>query len=483
MAAFTYLHPLAASPFALLDAHSSLRLVTDAVHEDDALCLALTCRTLRDALWARFPARAQPLRIGDAHASIKRLHTRQVALVATVARLIWARGMDAAEDAMHAACSEQAGRRMLEEARHAPRLDDYDACRLAARHGALATLQWAYNDPHLCYEDKPISLYDTLVDEAGAGGHLEVVQWLWTLDANDSLERERVLQMTSITMEAAAGGPRPADEDGPRTAGDDGHLEVLQWLRATMSDAEWGRTPERDRMCSAAVDSGSFAALQWLRANGCPWGVATIERAAEGGHLEMLQWARANGCPWATWGSEDEGSEDDGEDTGQECLAAAEGGHLAVLQWLRANGRSWAHGPDICNAAARGGHLAVLQYAHANGCGFTGGTCLRAVDGGYLAVLQWLRANGCDWDKRTCAYAVSGGHLEVLQWARANGCPWNKAECLDYAVRNRGETVSPPPFLTEVEHKKWMADMEAQQLIFGDPAAMLKWIKDQAEDA
>jgi hypothetical protein len=41
---------LLASPFALLDARGSLRLVTDAVHEDDALCLALACRALRDAL-------------------------------------------------------------------------------------------------------------------------------------------------------------------------------------------------------------------------------------------------------------------------------------------------------------------------------------------------------------------------------------------------------------------------------------------------
>jgi Leucine-rich repeat (LRR) protein len=47
---------LAASPFALLDARGSLRLDTDAVHEDDALCLALACRPLRDALAARFPA-------------------------------------------------------------------------------------------------------------------------------------------------------------------------------------------------------------------------------------------------------------------------------------------------------------------------------------------------------------------------------------------------------------------------------------------
>ena len=33
--------------FNLLDARGSLHLVTDAVHEDDALCLALTCRALR----------------------------------------------------------------------------------------------------------------------------------------------------------------------------------------------------------------------------------------------------------------------------------------------------------------------------------------------------------------------------------------------------------------------------------------------------
>jgi hypothetical protein len=38
--------------FELLDARGSLRLVTDLVHEDDALCLAPTCRALCDALWA-----------------------------------------------------------------------------------------------------------------------------------------------------------------------------------------------------------------------------------------------------------------------------------------------------------------------------------------------------------------------------------------------------------------------------------------------
>ena len=90
-------------PFSLLDARGSLRLITDAVHEDDALCLALTCRALRDALWARFPRRPA----GDALLFIStvrgcvtgdlagaRVRTRDAAVVGTVGRLAWARGLD-----------------------------------------------------------------------------------------------------------------------------------------------------------------------------------------------------------------------------------------------------------------------------------------------------------------------------------------------------------------------------------------------------
>jgi hypothetical protein len=88
---------LAASPLSVLDARGSLRLVTDVVHEDDALCLALTCRPLRDALWARFPqvpcdrykkpwSSAQGLYA----TSTTRLRTRDVAVVATVCRFAWA---------------------------------------------------------------------------------------------------------------------------------------------------------------------------------------------------------------------------------------------------------------------------------------------------------------------------------------------------------------------------------------------------------
>ena len=123
--------PLAASPFALLDARSNLRLVTDAVHEDDALCLALTCRPMRDALWARFPRRPAG---GDPHLAGKRLRTQDCAMVVTVARVKWARAWVAAEDEMNTAF----------EALNAPRhcIREPELAELAARHGALATLQW-----------------------------------------------------------------------------------------------------------------------------------------------------------------------------------------------------------------------------------------------------------------------------------------------------------------------------------------------------
>jgi hypothetical protein len=45
---------MARSPFRLLDARYLLSLVVDFVPEDDTLCLALSCRVMRDTLWARF---------------------------------------------------------------------------------------------------------------------------------------------------------------------------------------------------------------------------------------------------------------------------------------------------------------------------------------------------------------------------------------------------------------------------------------------
>ena len=108
------------SPFGLLDAHGSLRLVIDLVHEDDALCLALTCRGLRDAVWVCFQsnsgsngwaeAAVAPVVVGMQHCctaaphpisiccddcwlSALRTRTRTAVVVVSVPRLVWARSL------------------------------------------------------------------------------------------------------------------------------------------------------------------------------------------------------------------------------------------------------------------------------------------------------------------------------------------------------------------------------------------------------
>jgi hypothetical protein len=227
--------PLAASAFALLDKHSSIRLVTDVVHEDDALCLALTCRALRDALWARFPRRPA----ADAHTGA-RVRTREVAVVGTVGRLAWARGLGAVGSAE----PFDPGRGWI--------------CQTAARHGALASLQWARANG--CDWDSNTCM------EAAGGGHLAVLQW------------------------ARASGC-DWDRDTCTGAATGGHLVVLQWARANGCD--WD-----EDTCSWAAGGGHLAVLQWARANGCDWDSSTCWMAAWGGHLAVLQWARANGCDW-----------------------------------------------------------------------------------------------------------------------------------------------------------------------------------------
>jgi hypothetical protein len=314
-------YALAASPFGLLDNRGSLRLVTDTVHEGDALCLALTCRALRDALWARFPAR---------RTSGTRVCTRDAAVVGTVGRLAWARGLD--------------------QPWPEPREDwqPSEICETAARHGALASLQWARANGCEWSADTCTS--------AAYHGYLVVLQWARANGCDWGVD----------TCTAAAQA---------------GHLSVLQWARA--NGCEWNADT-----CSNAAGGGHLEVLQWARANDCDWDSRTCSEAAYGGHIAVLQWARANGCDW----------------NARMCCAAAWGGHLEVLQWARANGCDW--DMNTCRFAAEGGHLGVLQWARANGCDWDARTCRFAAEGGHLAVLQWARGNGCPWDRAKCLELV-----------------------------------------------------------------------------
>ena len=183
---------LSASPFRLLDSPELLRLVADALDEDDALAFAcattafrqVTCHRDHPCL-ARFPGG---------------IRTRIAASVASPARMAWMRSMGLPWNKRVCRAAAQSGNlAVLQWARAQGCPWDECTCEAAAESGHLAVLQWARAqgcpwDQWTCHR-------------AAEGGHLAVLQW------------------------ARAQGC-PWDENTCAAAAEGGHLAVLQWARA-----------------------------------------------------------------------------------------------------------------------------------------------------------------------------------------------------------------------------------------------------------
>jgi hypothetical protein len=262
-------HPdrgLAESPFALLDARSSLRFVTDVVHEDDALCLALTCRTLRDALWARFPQVhcdrtkfAAGCR-GTYAATTTRLRTRDAAVVATVPRFVWALAQPqrpswlcypGGRDAAPVGCAPWASVVAALRPRRSATADEATAPYNVASD--RAQLQTPRKQLALSPKGKRLGLYT----RAAAAGALDTLRWLALCASSLNCWRQDCDARSASEMCAAAAGG--------------GHLAVLRWL-VRESGCEW----DADETCDAAARGGHLAVLQWAIAAAA---AAAAERA------------------------------------------------------------------------------------------------------------------------------------------------------------------------------------------------------------
>lgn len=156
------------SPFALFGGSVELlRLLTDALPEDDALAAALACRALYRALCGRFriqpaactacrfctatPCRACP-RAG------KRFVTRNSAVVASASRLVWVRNMPQTSPKWPPGFAGHYSFRL-----------DAAICRAIARAGSLEVLQFA--------RGKGIGWDATTCQEAALAGHLDCLRW------------------------------------------------------------------------------------------------------------------------------------------------------------------------------------------------------------------------------------------------------------------------------------------------------------------
>ena len=185
--------PLAGSALSILEDGGALPLVLDRLDEDDALCVALACTTLRDVLFAQ-PRHA--MRAAGKPYAGKRIVTSVAGVASSARRLAWVRGLSGAAPSW---------------------VQAWDSCtsRHLASVGALDALQWARANG--CAWDAGTC------SEAAYGGHLEVVRWA----------RANGCEWNADTCSSAAAG---------------GHLEVLQWARAngcawdagTCSEAAYG---------------------------------------------------------------------------------------------------------------------------------------------------------------------------------------------------------------------------------------------------
>ena len=82
--------PLAGSSLSILEDGGGLPLVLDRLDEDDALCAALACTTLRDVLFAQ-PRHA--VRAPGKPYALKRIVTSVAGVASSAGRLAWVRGL------------------------------------------------------------------------------------------------------------------------------------------------------------------------------------------------------------------------------------------------------------------------------------------------------------------------------------------------------------------------------------------------------
>ena len=409
---------LAGSPFGLLHARHLLALVVDFVSEDDALCLALACRALRDTVWARFrvgvlnvfvighgiPPRDVWILDHPKVESVVRIRTRDAAILFYPSRIGWALGLsgaawplggagaaiDGADHALeHCRLCALLERRNRTE-RDAP---DWRAWKMIAVAAGVGALDGVRRLRELGYGWNSVALH-----AAAGGGHLDVV----------------------VYLHLAAVGRCATHVQRP-----DGSLQRVCGPTSGDSCLAWGRITT-----AAAAAGGHLTVLEYLiDVVGCPWDACCAYLSSYYGHLDVLVWLEGRWndfgrysfesgvCDFGSWSDQFGGWEDPRYcslprrrrytpalhgDRGNQmvCAAAALGGHLSVLQWARGtemkfNRRSFAWNRDYC--------LSFASLPTGQGCG-------------------WFGADRPGFDRELCDHAVHAAYTDhhessaIVRW-------------------------------------------------------------------
>ena len=412
----------------------------------DLLCMALTCRELRDAVLALLPLDTEWN--GRRLRTAPRLRTLVVMGAASVARLELALSLGLTDVNLNrwnepldltGLCVEAAafGRRdVLERA-----VEEGVTCR-----------QECTDDDEACLEDgkKPVSplLCTRVLQGAAWGGQLSTMQWL----VGTQWEQLTTQLFDGDTMGAAAVAQC---------------REAITWLRG--EGCEWDGDPDGDCedgrvLVGSTLDSaldgyclvGPFKGerpvdlsfVRWLRELGAPWSKSSLSKLIGCPHVDVstLQWAREDGCPMSKKWRYEPGT--------REGIAAASNGRTDILAWLDALD-GLPRSKALCEAAAREGHQEALV---------------------------WLRSRGCRWGPSTVTRAAKGDHVTLVQWAVANGCPWCPTVVAEVAVHGYQHAPRVVEWLRRQGHRQvdWSAqEWEAHQNRSRFNAQVHEQIKDE----
>ncbi|GMF12523.1 unnamed protein product [Phytophthora lilii] len=337
----------------------------------------------------------------------------------------------------------------------------------AARQGDMSLVQWLLDG---IYKTE-LHLPPPLMNDAAAGGHMEMLQWIFQQGyggcsdrALEGAARNGRLDMVKWLVEH---GILKGGREAMQVACGEGHLSIVQWilkrkwvqyLQFAMNCAvrsghldivhymcEAGVGMEPSRMMVEAASSGQLGVVQWLHdkfgsatlfpavdssRRGCSRHTA-MDRAASNGHLNVLEFLH----------SIEMSMQSRGESGGPTCsewalTSACAMDHFEVAKWIYSKYPCFRFPPSTTSMVARNGNLEILQWLHHQpNIEWSTDTMDSAAENGHLAVVRWLHKNrteGCTTNAMN--YAARDGHFAVVKWLhihRTEGCT---TDAMDFAV-------------------------------------------------
>lgn len=248
-----------------------------------------------------------------------------------------------------------------------------------------------------------ITIYNTIIDGAIKGGHLDVLKWSYK---NDLIPSKSILSWMKIaTFYNQLDILKWFREKNKLPAGNfifcfiaacKNHVEVFKWLVQT------GCSIENGHAFAMAITLEHSEIVEWIKKYTSDWDCKQIcTYAIKYSNFDLLKWAIKQGY------SVDPDI----------CNIAAKHGQFEILKWL-IDEKSYKYEHKICDYAAGANHFEMLKWLHLDKKlkmnSRKVGIC--AAKFGNLDMIKLLADQNYHVDKFVPFYALKFGRFNVLHW-------------------------------------------------------------------